>query len=214
MCEICNNPIPPSRSSRGAKTCSASCAKVRHRLRVQTKYRPLTPPAAKRCDNCDAEYQPYRSTSRFCSRGCSASWHQREKNQRSHTGTRPCMKCGTLVPVKPGHPVCADCKVDPRDPERAARNERRRTLRRYGITEADWTRMLAEQNGVCAICGTDTPCPRTGKTWHIDHCHETGIVRGLLCNSCNRGIGQLGDDPDRLEAAARYLRAARVKAVA
>jgi hypothetical protein len=124
------------------------------------------------------------------------------------------MKCGTSVPVKPGNPVCAGCKVDPRDPVKQAEKERRRTLRRYGITQEQFDAMLEHQGNRCAICRTDTPCPTSGKTWHIDHDHETGRVRGLLCNSCNRGIGQLGDDPDRLESAARYLRASRVLAVA
>jgi hypothetical protein len=87
-------------------------------------------------------------------------------------------------------------------------------LRRYGITQEQFDAMLERQGNRCAICRTDTPCPTSGKAWHIDHCHETGRVRGLLCNSCNRGIGQLGDDPDRLESAARYLRASRALAVA
>ncbi len=73
---------------------------------------------------------------------------------------------------------------------------------RYGITEADFDRILEEQDGACAICRTlfedKKPC--------IDHDHETGEVRGLLCYSCNSGIGQLRDDPELLAKAIRYLK--------
>jgi hypothetical protein len=63
--------------------------------------------------------------------------------------------------------------------------------------------LLKSQNGACAICSvafTETPKP------HIDHCHTTNHVRGLLCGACNRGLGQFKDIPEALERAAQYLR--------
>jgi hypothetical protein len=78
---------------------------------------------------------------------------------------------------------------------------------RYGLTVADLEAMWTAQRGLCRVCSV--PLHRTGmSSCNIDHCHETGRVRGLLCRACNRGIGLLGDDPLRLELAARYLRAA------
>lgn len=77
-------------------------------------------------------------------------------------------------------------------------------LNKYGITSEDYERMLAEQNGVCAICGG----PPEGSRWkqfHVDHCHTTGRVRGLLCGRCNRGMGYLCDDPEIALRAARYV---------
>jgi hypothetical protein len=65
--------------------------------------------------------------------------------------------------------------------------------------------MLADQDGRCAICYTEA----NGRMWHIDHCHDTGKVRGILCDICNRGIGNLKDDPKLLRQAAEYLEAAR-----
>jgi len=72
----------------------------------------------------------------------------------------------------------------------------------YGITIEQYGEMLEAQGGVCAICRE--PCP-SGKNLAVDHCHETGAVRGLLCARCNSGIGQFLDSPDRLRAAIGYL---------
>lgn len=76
-------------------------------------------------------------------------------------------------------------------------------LRRgYGIVLDQYAEMLTSQNGVCAICGGVN---RDGRKLFVDHDHGTGKVRGLLCNLCNRGIGNLRDSVDLLEAAIRYL---------
>lgn len=70
--------------------------------------------------------------------------------------------------------------------------------RRYGLTQADYDTMLAEQGGVCWICGT-------GGKLHVDHDHDTGKVRGLLCPDCNVGLGYFKDSPVALRRAAAYL---------
>jgi hypothetical protein len=70
--------------------------------------------------------------------------------------------------------------------------------RRYGIGAAEVDGMIAEQGGVCAVCGRPDP-------EHVDHDHATGAVRGILCFNCNGGLGQFGDDQDRLVSAALYL---------
>lgn len=64
--------------------------------------------------------------------------------------------------------------------------QRQRTLRAYGLTEEMFDRMLAEQNGQCAICGGQ-PSGRW-KTLFVDHDHKTGAVRGLLCHLCNAAL--------------------------
>ena len=72
--------------------------------------------------------------------------------------------------------------------------------------------MLEAQGGVCAICEKpERSTSRYGriKKLAVDHDHDTGAVRGLLCANCNKGIGNLGDDPDILIAGAAYLIAAR-----
>jgi hypothetical protein len=93
-----------------------------------------------------------------------------------------------------------------KDPVHTAALERNRQLRsKYGITSAQYDTMLSAQNGGCAICGSTSPKSRFGK-FHVDHCHSTGAVRGLLCSPCNTAIGLLGDKPEVAEAAASYLR--------
>jgi hypothetical protein len=73
--------------------------------------------------------------------------------------------------------------------------------RTFGISQADYDAMLAAQGGGCAICGK-----RPGKTaLHVDHDHETGLVRGLLCVGCNNALGQFRDDLELLARASTYL---------
>lgn len=73
----------------------------------------------------------------------------------------------------------------------------------YGITLNDYNKMFKNQEGCCAICGKHQT--ETEKRFHIDHCHSTNKVRGLLCFSCNNAIGQLNDDPAILRKAIEYL---------
>jgi len=81
--------------------------------------------------------------------------------------------------------------------------ERAGHLRRaFGLSLDDDDRMLAEQDGVCAVCGRE---PRTGTHLHVDHDHDTGRVRGLLCFSCNVAVGQLQHEPGRILRAPEYL---------
>jgi hypothetical protein len=77
----------------------------------------------------------------------------------------------------------------------------------YGITLADFDRMLADQNNSCKICETsfDKPELGIGDRPCVDHDHKTGKIRGILCNACNRGIGYLKDSVRIIENAKDYL---------
>ncbi|MGH3065535.1 MAG: endonuclease VII domain-containing protein [Gaiellaceae bacterium] len=81
---------------------------------------------------------------------------------------------------------------------------RSRSLRKYGLTPADYGAMVETQNGRCMICNTDQPGTESG-CWPVDHDHATGRVRALLSSACNAGLGLFDDDPARLRAAADYL---------
>lgn len=82
------------------------------------------------------------------------------------------------------------------NPERHKANLRRQ---RYGLEPEEYAAMLAAQDGKCAICDRVMEPP------HVDHDHATGLVRGLLCDTCNRGIGYMQEDPKILVAAIGYL---------
>lgn len=82
-----------------------------------------------------------------------------------------------------------------------------RLKRRYGINADQYDKMLAKQSGRCAICGADQDANR-GHTLAVDHCHESGLIRGLLCHTCNRAIGMFQDDPALLIKASKYLKGA------
>lgn len=143
---------------------------------------------------------------------------------------KTCTKCGVTKPHSEFslarqatdtqravyRPSCKECQAAAarqwfRDhPERSAANRRRFNLEKnYGLSVEEYDRLLAEQGGVCAICGNAEPSAhgRTGKQFalSVDHCHLTGRVRGLLCQKCNRAIGLLGDDVDLLKKAIYYL---------
>jgi len=75
----------------------------------------------------------------------------------------------------------------------------------FGITSETYNRMFKLQGESCAICGTTEFNYSRGKRPHIDHCHQTGKVRGLLCGHCNIGIGQFFDNVSFLEKAIQYL---------
>lgn len=83
----------------------------------------------------------------------------------------------------------------------------------FGISFADYQRMLDAQGGVCDICKKPETRTRYGKLTllAVDHCHGSGAIRGLLCNNCNNGIGRFNDDPDLLRAAADYLERHAIK---
>lgn len=81
-------------------------------------------------------------------------------------------------------------------------------LRRFGLTLEDYRQMLESQSGLCAICNRpETQKHQGGAVKHlaVDHCHQTGRVRGLLCADCNRLLGIVEDDPIRLQSAISYL---------
>lgn len=73
----------------------------------------------------------------------------------------------------------------------------------YGITREQYSEILAAQQGRCALCFTEEP-GGSGK-WHVDHDHDSGQVRGLLCLRCNVGLGNFRDDADLLWSAIEYL---------
>jgi len=135
---------------------------------------------------------------------------------------KPCKECGCIFkPSCGGNLYCADCaKVVRRrnhakgqrewraaDPQRHVYNMARHNLKKYGLTVEDYFEMLSKQGGKCAICLTNEPKGR-GKfrQFAVDHCHKSGRVRALLCNSCNGALGMVSDKPEILLKMIDYLK--------
>ncbi len=131
-----------------------------------------------------------------------------------------CADCGEIKPVeefprnknsKDGyHCYCKACNnARSRDSrERLHGGSRHYHLkRRYGIGADELDRLVEQQGGRCLICGRDGP-------EHVDHDHETGEVRGILCFNCNGGLGQFRDDPEALRRAADYLESTSAETLA
>ena len=107
-----------------------------------------------------------------------------------------------------GDSYCSACKAirynafRKSNPEKVALYARRSRVRTtYGLEPKEYDELLSKQNNVCAICGEK---PKT-KSLHVDHCHTTGSVRGLLCHGCNTAIGLLKEDKDIMQKAIKYL---------
>ncbi|MFJ8505428.1 endonuclease VII domain-containing protein [Streptomyces avermitilis] len=144
----------------------------------------------------------------YC-RECWAEYHQARQVAKGRN-VRPRVK------VPEGHKFCRACKEIKPHSEwhrnatasdglstsckacRAAKGRAGHLKRQYGMTEAERDEMIASQMGICVIC---LKAPAA----HVDHCHKTGRVRGVLCFNCNSAIGKLGDDPDAVRRAAAYL---------
>ena len=187
--------------------CSPRCKHERHkqisRNHAAHKYQQRKP-APRACVRCSTIFTPTkRSDAKYCTDLCQQRARQDRQRTTHRVEERRCHKCGVPVEWKPGKPVCADCRIDKRDPVKSAAKERRRRLRKYGLTEAEYNAILEHQGHRCGICATDTP---GAKGWVIDHCHDSGMVRGVLCSQCNSAIGLLREDPVIIDRAAEYVR--------
>lgn len=112
---------------------------------------------------------------------------------------RPCRTCGTSFVIdEPGRWACSTaCK------------RLYGQVRRHGLTVQEFRVMLERQDNLCAVCGGPWR-GWNGRSPHIDHDHETGRVRGLLCSPCNTAIGRFSDDPNLLRRAADYLESSAI----
>lgn len=106
---------------------------------------------------------------------------------------------------------CRDCRLETRKKNLHGNIDYRRDcdLRRsYQITKEQYDNMLESQSGVCASCKqpeTAFGSTRKIKPLAVDHDHQTGLIRGLLCHVCNTTLGMQKDDPQRLRALADYI---------
>lgn len=76
----------------------------------------------------------------------------------------------------------------------------------YGLSEESFCRLRDETKGVCPVCLREFTYDNSGTKMVVDHCHDTGEVRGVLCSNCNIGLGKIGDTLESSERLVKYLR--------
>jgi hypothetical protein len=99
---------------------------------------------------------------------------------------------------------CKDCQAAVKK-EMAAYYRGKHLEYKYGMTHEQYESMLEEQDHKCAVCGIEEKYAENSRLC-IDHNHDTGQVRGLLCKKCNQAIGLLQDNADFCDSAGKYLR--------
>ncbi|MBV9125670.1 MAG: endonuclease VII domain-containing protein [Planctomycetes bacterium] len=119
-----------------------------------------------------------------------------------------CTICGVEFVAKQHRRILCDDEAC-RYAHAKARNPRARfeahLKTKYGLSLERYDEILAEQGGVCLICRKAPVGKRRNERLSVDHNHETGKVRGILCHQCNAGLGWFRDDPKLLRSAAEYL---------
>ncbi|MEU4658644.1 endonuclease VII domain-containing protein [Streptomyces sp. NPDC023723] len=186
-------------------------------MKVSAGVRLTIEESGRRCSRCK-DHKPRAAFARnkamrdglqaYC-RECAAAYHQERqvakgRNVRPRVevpdGHKRCRTCGEIKPHSEWTrnrtasdglaTLCKSCK--------AAQGRAGHLKRQYGITEAERDELIASQGGVCCVC-------LAAPAAHVDHCHETGRVRGVLCFSCNAALGQFKDRPDAIRRAAAYV---------
>ena len=134
------------------------------------------------CLHCGTTFEPYRSTSKYCSRKCGrAGWRDENRDKLRAQYTSHYQNNSEAIRAK-------------------------RFEEKYGITLAQRDAMYAEQEGKCKVCESHmTWDHRKFNTVHVDHCHTTGEVHGLLCSNCNTAAGLLGENHEIALKLAAYL---------
>ncbi|MGI5351251.1 endonuclease VII domain-containing protein [Streptomyces sp. CA-250714] len=144
---------------------------------------------------------------RQCAREYAKQWDKRKRHERrllkyppTPAGYKLCRSCGQVKPHSEWHrnatasdglsTRCKQCK--------ATEGRAGHLKRKYGMTVEGRQALVDEQFGICPICLRPDP-------EHVDHDHETGRVRGVLCFSCNAALGQFRDRPDVMRRAAAYV---------
>lgn len=194
------------------------CRSCHESMRAAIRARRV-PVASKQCKRCGAT----KSTEHFhraatntdglrarC-KDCQREIEGRRQQPQVIDGNKPCPHCREMKPLgefpraqRSKHGVsswCKPCCQEWRESRRGDANAAER-YRLYGVTAIDYARMVAAQGGHCACCGGDP----TSRGLYVDHDHDTGDVRALLCHHCNAGLGAFRDNSERLALGISYLK--------
>lgn len=171
-------------------------------------------PQNQRCGKCkqqvdSEEFPPSRRgvDGAWC-RPCQRAQRRGEPAPDVDHAPRSCDQCGKSYIPKQLKAAAAFCSKPCNEQHRKAtgRAREQHLQRQYGISAQEYDRLLEEQGGGCAICGKGPEAQTRYRTYlHVDHCHATGKVRGLLCDEHNLLLGRWGDTTALLRRALEYL---------
>ena len=118
--------------------------------------------------------------------------------EKVYVSIKPCPQGHTARRISTNN--CIECE-GLNNKKRKQKSKWSRYEKIYGLSQDGFNALLKKQNQLCCICEQNL----LSKNLHVDHCHKTGIVRGLLCSKCNQAIGLLDEDVGRFEKAAKYI---------
>jgi hypothetical protein len=204
VCHVCGTAFRAKFSNPYGKYCSSEC---------QRKERHPEIGEARRCRRCETTILVTAGMIKrrvYLCTACSTkdAYRNAEYQRRSRQRNREKIRVRTAAYRAANREFCrrATQEWERRNPERRKAAQRRRVLKRYGLTEAEFEARFVAQGGRCAICRQVPPEKYTrNKRLAIDHCHKTGKVRGLLCFGCNAILGNAKDDPALLLEVIAYI---------
>ena len=133
--------------------------------------------------------------------------------------TKTCKRCKVEKPVEAfargrsdgSHAWCKSCMSEYQVTYKAKKGrdyfKNYNYMAQYGITLEEAHDLLISQNNACALCNKEVSwLPGFSSAAHVDHCHSTGKVRGILCGSCNTALGKLGDSVESITKVLNYLK--------
>jgi len=195
VCVVCEKTYTPVLGmEKRQKYCGATCRSQYHKRGMVKQFNPhMTPQYL-----ASVSLEELRHVCTRC---------KKEKNRSEFYLKEKCSKrTGLQIRIS----WCKECMKENSSKWAVANKEKtetKRLKRQYGITREDFNKMLKEQGGTCRICKKAGQHFRNGRPLplNVDHNHETGKVRGLLCINCNSGLGKFGDSVDSLKEAIKYL---------
>lgn len=215
-CEQCGASFEAS--NRAKRFCSEKCRKKAEKKRYKKKKLHATQerryeetglrPHERRCKACGAKFTVKFNGEGYCSKSCRDIGYEKTKlagreaaRKRYYTKKQPyeleCAWCESSFESEYKVKYCSDqCRK-----ESTTHNAR---LSTYGLSKDQYEALVERSGGLCEIC-------QEKEAQHIDHCHDTGVVRGLLCQQCNHGLGNFQDRVALLNRASEYLSKSPIK---
>lgn len=207
-CLSCGSPFDACKTSK--QYCSEKCRKREEKRRGKLRARARQDEERKarkglewneqRCGICSTVFPRYtdpvnrQGWRKYCSDQCSNKAHYQHKVRRQENKPArkiDCAHCETTFEPWGPQKYCSDgCR-------REATTHRQR-IGTYSLSQEEYEALLERSGGLCEIC-------QEKEVAHIDHCHDTGAVRGLLCQQCNHGLGNFQDRVALLNRASEYL---------